>query len=175
MNLVSLIAVSAATAIAASFQASLPPGTSPAGMRLSGGGSIVRADGAVIGQANVYRGGEGFRDYLFQVAVRGLAPGVHGVSVHKTGQCKGPRFRSAGAIWDRSGSRGSRGRSGVLGDIAVGASGAGRLEVLVREPAIYTSGPQLLDFDGSAIVIRDQSVRSGLSDGIACGVLKPNR
>lgn len=136
--------------------------------------TLRTADGTNAGTVTLLPAGEGMR---LAVQVKGLSAGEHGIHIHTTGKCEGPRFESAGAHWNPAGKQhglenpeGSH--AGDLANLTVGADGSG-----IVNTTLTGSTADLLDADGAALVIHakpddqktDPSGDSG--DRIACGVL----
>jgi Cu-Zn family superoxide dismutase len=112
-----------------------------------------------------------------QLNVEGLPPGDHGVHIHMTGKCEGPKFESAGGHWNPTGMKhgldSPQGQhAGDMPNLVVGADGAGTLTYSLKGGTLAG----LLDADGAAFVVHakkddqktDPSGDSG--DRIACGV-----
>ncbi|HEX3236426.1 MAG TPA: superoxide dismutase family protein [Gemmatimonadales bacterium] len=102
------------------------------------------------------------------LSVGGLAPGLHGLQVHATGQCAPPDFSSAGP------------RLRDLPDLLVQADGSADT-TFPLDPALLRPGPSsLLRPEGTAIVVHaeagDQSSEpsDGSGDRIACGTIEPD-
>lgn len=107
----------------------------------------------------------------------GLTPGDHGVHIHTTGKCEGPKFESAGGHWNPAGMKhgleNPQGQhAGDMPNLVVGSDGRGSLTYSLKGGTLA----DLLDADGAAFVIHakkddqktDPSGDSG--DRIACGV-----
>ena len=131
------------------------------------------AAGESVGTATATESGSAV---AISLTVQGLPPGEHGVHVHQTGQCDGPKFESAGGHWnpagDKHGLDNPEGQhAGDMPNLTVGEDGSGSLEYTLEGATL--SG--LLDADGAAFVVHanrddqksDPSGDSG--DRIACG------
>jgi len=107
----------------------------------------------------------------------GMSAGEHGIHVHMTGKCEGPKFESAGGHWNPMGAKhglnNPQGQhSGDMPNLVVASDGSGRMDYLLDEAQL----DQMLDADGAALVIHakaddqktDPSGDSG--DRLACGV-----
>ena len=137
--------------------------------------TLRTADGTDAGTVTLLPAGKGMR---LAVQVKGLAVGEHGIHVHTTGKCEGPKFESAGGHWNPAAKKhglqnpdGSH--AGDMANLTVAADGSG----IVNTPLGGGTVDELLDADGAALVIHakaddqktDPSGDSG--DRIACGVL----
>lgn len=113
------------------------------------------------------------------IDVSGLTPGDHGIHVHTTGQCEGPKFTSAGGHLNpdgkKHGLKNAEGpHQGDMPQLAVGADGKAKQEVTVNSTLAA-----VLDTDGAAFIVHagpddqttDPSGNSG--DRILCGVFTP--
>ncbi len=111
------------------------------------------------------------------IRVSDLPAGVHGMHLHETGKCEGPKFESAGAHWNPGNRQHGRANpdgphAGDLPNIEIGDNGDGTAEYLVPKDA----GPHP---QGLALVIHaapddDRTDPSGNSgDRIACAVVLP--
>lgn len=122
--------------------------------------NLVSADGTPVGHVRVEAASGGVR---INLVVHGLRPGSHQVTLRQKGECRGPAFRSAGAIWG----------AGPLPDLQVQLSGAGDMSALINRATLA----QLLDADGAALVVdgaaHDGVARDffGADSGGACAVL----
>lgn len=107
----------------------------------------------------------------------GMSAGEHGIHVHMTGKCEGPKFESAGGHWNPMGAKhglsNPQGQhSGDMPNLVVASDGSGKMDYLLSEAQL----DQMLDDDGAALVIHakaddqktDPSGDSG--DRLACGV-----
>lgn len=138
---------------------------------------LKTADGEDAGRATLKPDKGGVR---LTVQAEGLTPGVHGIHLHQTGVCTPPDFASAGGHWNPTARKHGKdapdgAHMGDLPNIEIGSNGKGRIDVLI-EGAKYSSGTaQLLDGDGTALVIHaaaddyktDPSGNSGAR--LACG------
>jgi Cu-Zn family superoxide dismutase len=111
------------------------------------------------------------------VSAVGMTAGDHGIHVHTTGTCEGPKFESAGGHWNPVGAKhglsNPQGQHhGDMPNLTVASDGTGKMEYLIKDAGIA----EMLDSDGAALVIHakaddqktDPSGDSG--DRIACGV-----
>lgn len=137
--------------------------------------TLKTADGTDAGTVTLLPAGEGMR---LAVQVKGLPEGEHGIHIHATGKCEGPKFESAGGHWNpaakKHGLQNPDGaHAGDMANLTVAADGSG----IANTPLSGGTVAELLDADGAALVIHakaddqktDPSGDSG--DRIACGVL----
>jgi Cu-Zn family superoxide dismutase len=145
-----------------------------------GSATLTLANGQPAGVARVFSTGE---EVTLAVALTGVAPGVHGIHLHTTGQCNGPDFASAGGhlnpLGKHHGSLAEGGKhEGDLPNVTIQPGGSGALTAELSGTPEQVRG-WLFDADGSAIVVHadpddyktDPSGNSGAR--IACGVIKP--
>lgn len=166
LTLFALAAFAAAPVLAADAAKEAVATLSDAGGRSLGSASAMQHNGQL----------------MVGVIATGLPPGVHGVHVHASGKCEGPKFESAGPHWNPTGKMHGRdnpmgAHNGDLPNLEIAPDGAGRLSFMVPAGTL-TGANGLLDVDGAAIVVHakaddyktDPSGNSG--DRIACGVFK---
>lgn len=116
---------------------------------------------------------------VISVKSDGMTAGDHGIHIHTTGKCAGPKFESAGDHWNPAGAKHGLSNpqghhSGDMPNLTVAGDGSGALEYTVSGATL----DQMLDDDGAAIVIHakaddqmtDPSGDSG--DRLACGVFR---
>ena len=116
----------------------------------------------------------------------GMPPGVHGIHLHETGLCAGPKFESAGKHWNPAGKKHGRdnpegAHAGDLANLTVAADGTATVSVPVADVKMASGDWMLADADGTALVIHakaddyktDPSGDSG--DRIACAVVAKGR
>ena len=140
--------------------------------------ALTGGDGAAMGNVILSEDPNGV---TIKIDASGLPAGAHGVHLHTTGLCEGPKFASAGGHWNPGGKQHGRDNpaGAHLGDLAnfeVAAGGSGSTSFLVAGATISGAGA-LADADGTALVIHakaddyktDPSGDSG--DRIACAVL----
>ena len=116
--------------------------------------------------------------------VNGVAmpAGVHGIHLHETGLCDGPKFDSAGKHWNPAGKQHGRdnpagAHAGDLANLTVAADGGAKVSIPIAGAKLASGAMMLADADGTALVIHakaddyktDPSGDSG--DRIACAVL----
>jgi superoxide dismutase, Cu-Zn family len=126
---------------------------------------------------------ESRRGLSLSMYVHGLLPGDHGLHFHMTGMCSPPDFASAGAHWNpgkkQHGLESPQGfHAGDMPNIRTDARGTARVHLLLAVGPLSKGKNALLDGDGGAIVIHedtddlitDPSGNSGKR--IVCGVLR---
>ena len=120
------------------------------------------------------------------VAATGLPPGVHGIHLHETGACAGPKFDSAGKHWNPAAKQHGRDNPagahlGDLVNLTIDANGSASTSFPVAGASMAGGAMTLADADGTALVIHakaddyrtDPSGDSG--DRVACAVLAAGR
>ncbi len=135
---------------------------------------LKTADGKDAGTVTATEREDGI---LIAVSAAGMTPGEHGIHVHMTGKCEGPKFESAGGHWNPSGAKhglsNPQGQHhGDMPNLVVASDGSGKMDYTIRE----TRFAEMLDADGAALVVHakaddqktDPSGDSG--DRVACGV-----
>lgn len=136
--------------------------------------SLQKTDGTPAGSAIATVTPEGLS---VAVSVTGITAGDHGVHVHMTGKCEGPKFESAGSHWNPTNAKHGLenpdgAHAGDMPNLTVANDGTGTLTFVLKSGTMA----QLLDADGSAFVVHagpddqktDPSGNSG--DRVACGV-----
>jgi superoxide dismutase, Cu-Zn family len=109
----------------------------------------------------------------------GLAPGAHGIHLHRVGRCEGPGFDTAGAHVNpnnmQHGLENPAGpHVGDLNNVTANASGVAQVDLINSRTALS----ELRDTDGTAIVVHaaldDQRTdpSGGSGPRIGCGVVK---
>jgi len=134
---------------------------------------LKTADGKDAGSVTATQEDGGIR---LAINATGMSAGEHGIHVHMTGKCDGPKFVSAGGHWNPMGAKhglnNPQGQhSGDMPNLVVASDGSGRMDYLLDEAQL----DQMLDADGAALVIHakaddqktDPSGDSG--DRLACG------
>lgn len=119
-----------------------------------------------------------------------LTPGLHGVHFHEIANCEEdaqPRFSTAGGHFDPGPFGNSTPveqnhpyHSGDLPNIEIDERGEGRLETITSRVTLYDSPVTLLDGDGTAIIIHqntDEMIAEGTAaqaggGRLACGVIE---
>lgn len=138
------------------------------------------ADGNTAGEARLIRHNQSLE---LVITVAGMAPGRHGLHLHRVGKCLPPDFKSAGGHLNPNGN--THGKNSLnpahLGDLPnldVGNSGNASAQLLIDGNASRDLA-DIFDQDGTAIVIHagaddyrsDPAGNAG--SRIACGVLRP--
>lgn len=113
---------------------------------------------------------------------RNLPPGTHALHIHTTGACVAPEFTSAGGHFNpfnrQHGMRNQNGpHAGDLPNVEIGTDGTGHAEVLATYASLNEGPGNILDSDGSAVVVHasaddhrsDPAGNAGAR--IACGVV----
>lgn len=137
------------------------------------------AQGTVVGTATLTEVPGGVK---IAVAVTGLKPGDHGFHIHAVGKCEPPAFTSAGGHYNPGSKKHGRlnpegAHAGDLGNLTVGAGGAGALETTVAGVTLTDGAGSLFQPAGTALVIHadpddektDPTGNSGAR--VACGVI----
>ena len=144
---------------------------------------MVNTNGQEVGEAALTQTPQGvlIRLSLPQKAAR-ITPGTHAFHIHEVGKCE-PPFKSAGEHFNPRGRKhgfleAGGGHGGDLPNIYVPESGPLTTEFMAPQLSLKQGKNNLLDADGSALVIHargddyktDPAGESG--DRIACGVIE---
>ena len=145
--------------------------------------AFTGADGALLGSVMVSEDPGGL---VMNVSAIAMPAGVHGIHLHETGLCEGPKFASAGAHWNPGAKQHGRDNpagphAGDLANLTVAADGTAKSSIPVAGVKTASGAMMLADADGTALVIHaraddyktDPSGDSG--DRIACAVLAKGR
>ena len=135
---------------------------------------LKTADGKDAGMVMASQTDDGIK---LAITSSGLAEGEHGIHVHMTGKCEGPKFESAGGHWNPVGaehglSNPQGQHHGDMPNLVVASDGSGKMDYVLSEAQL----DEMMDADGAALVIHakaddqmtDPSGNSG--DRVACGV-----
>ena len=141
--------------------------------------AFTGGDGALLGSVMVSEDPGGLVLNLNGVA---MPPGVHGIHLHETGLCDGPKFESAGKHWNPASKQHGRdnpagAHAGDLANLTVAKDGSANVSIPIAGAKLASGAMMLADADGTALVIHakpddyktDPSGDSG--DRIACAVL----
>ena len=141
--------------------------------------AFTGGDGALLGSVMVSEDPGGLVLNLNGVA---MPPGVHGIHLHETGLCDGPKFESAGKHWNPASKQHGRdnpagAHAGDLANLTVAKDGSANVSIPIAGAKLASGAMMLADADGTALVIHakpddyktDPSGNSG--DRIACAVL----
>lgn len=142
--------------------------------------TLASADGAPHGTANltVIPGG-----LKLELKADNLADGMHGIHLHMTGKCEGPKFETAGGHWNPGNRKhGLESPDGAHAGDMTNISSAGQpvtnYSFELKGASLSEGDHPVLDADGTAIIIHakpddnktDPSGDSG--DRLICGVFK---
>lgn len=137
---------------------------------------LKTADGGDAGHVQISQAGGGT---LFHAELKGLAPGWHSFHVHEAGSCE-DGFEAAGGHYAQEGeSHGLMAEDGAhagdLPNIHVGDDGTAMAEFYSARLSVADGNAPLMDEDGSAIVIHENSdsyqTDAGAGGRVACGVI----
>ena len=141
--------------------------------------AFTGADGALLGSVMISEDPGGL---VMNVSAIAMPAGVHGIHLHETGLCEGPKFASAGAHWNPGAKQHGRDNpagphAGDLANLTAAADGTAKSSIPVAGVKTASGAMMLADADGTALVIHaraddyktDPSGDSG--DRIACAVL----
>lgn len=134
--------------------------------------------GKKVGEATLEQSGDGVR---IKATFTGLPPGSRAFHIHQVGKCE-PPFESAGAHFNPTGKQHGKDNprgphAGDLPNIEVSGNGRATVEVVARGVSLEGGAGNLLDANGSALVVHkgaddyktDPAGNAG--DRIACGVI----
>jgi Cu-Zn family superoxide dismutase len=170
MNRVTIMAVAA---VAATIAVAAPTVASGNGAQHASA-AMFDAGGEQIGWATFVEDASG--TVHVNVKVNGLSAGLHGIHIHRVGQCA-PTFAAAGSHHNPLGAT-HGGHAGDLPNLVVNDEGRGRLNSATDSASLSTGPLSVFDADGSALVIHadpddgitDPTGNSGAR--IACGVIQ---
>jgi len=148
---------------------------------LTASAELKDKDGNTVATAALMEQAGGVRIVL---AATRLPAGQHGWHIHAIGKCAPPDFTTAGGHFNpegkQHGAQNPQGaHAGDVGNLAVGADGAARADVLAKV-TLAPGVASLLKTDGTAIVIHanvdDEKTDPAGNSGarIACGVVTPS-
>jgi Cu-Zn family superoxide dismutase len=141
--------------------------------------TLKDGEGKTVGKAELTATPNGV---IVALHLTGVPAGEHAFHVHETGKCEAPGFKSAGGHFNPTkASHGMQSSSGPhvgdLPNVHVPKSGTLDIEVFVSDATLGGNSNNLLDADGSAIVLHagadDYSTdpAGAAGDRIACGVI----
>lgn len=141
--------------------------------------NFMTSDGKPAGSAQLVETPKGL---LVKVSLMNIPAGAHGFHIHETGACDAPGFQSAGGHFNPAGvehgflsTEGAH--AGDLPNIYADAQGRVTAEYLVQDVSLGGEQGDLLDDNGSALVVHAQpddyqTDPAGASGArIACGVI----
>lgn len=143
---------------------------------------MINTDKQEIGEATLTQTPQGVLIHLnLSEKASGLSPGTHAFHVHEIGKCQ-PPFKSAGGHFNPSnkqhGFLDKKGKhAGDLPNVYVSENGPLTVEYLVPELSLRGGKANLLDRDGSALVIHERAddyhtdPAGDAGDRVACGVI----
>jgi Cu-Zn family superoxide dismutase len=150
---------------------------------LAAGGELKGPDGASHGTVTVTAAPKGV---VLRIEAKALKPGWHGLHFHEKGACDDPKFTSAGGHVHAASPvvhgllNPQANDAGDLPNIHVGTDGMATAEFYSTLVTMKggSSTPDLMDADGSAVVIhaspddyKSQPI-GGAGDRVACAVIR---
>lgn len=142
------------------------------------GATLLNAEGAEVGDVIITETASGVLHLILDLRDGVLPAAQHGFHIHETGACEAPTFESAGGHLAGGKEHGIHSPNGIhLGDlpnITTYDAGAVHVEYFLADVPM----DQILDDDGSAVVIHDgvddytTQPSGNAGDRLACGVLE---
>lgn len=142
------------------------------------GATLLNAEGAEVGDVIITETASGVLHLILDLRDGVLPAAQHGFHIHETGACEAPSFESAGGHLAGDKEHGIQSPNGIhLGDlpnITTYDAGAVHVEYFLADVPM----DQILDDDGSAVVIHDgvddytTQPSGNAGDRLACGVLE---
>ena len=142
------------------------------------GATLLNAEGAEVGDVIITETASGVLHLILDLRDGVLPAAQHGFHIHETGACEAPSFESAGGHLAGDKEHGIHSPNGIhLGDlpnITTYDAGAVHVEYFLADVPM----DQILDDDGSAVVIHDgvddytTQPSGNAGDRLACGVLE---
>ncbi len=140
---------------------------------------LINAQGKKVGKAVFKENAQGLD---ISLEVWDLAPGIHAMHIHETGQCVPPDFKSAKGHFNpenkKHGTKNPEGHhAGDLPNIVVAGNGKGKVNFSLPGLSLKTGPHAILKAGGTALVIHagpddektDPTGNAG--DRVACGVI----
>jgi Cu-Zn family superoxide dismutase len=137
----------------------------------------AKSGSSLAGRATLSETAEGVK---VELTIENAPPGEHGAHVHETGDCSAPDGSSAGGHFNPSSHPHALPTNdprhlGDLGNIAVGADGTGKIEIVAPGANLKDGDPH--SFVGKAIIVHEKKDDGGQPTGnaggrIGCGEIK---
>lgn len=150
--------------------------------------TLTDSAGRMVGTASLWQEASGLVHVNVEVAClpegcKSLTPGDHGLHFHSVGNCAAPAFMSAAGHFNPLGKQhglnnAAGPHAGDAPNIAVDASGHGKVSFTTDRITLTPGSTSLFDADGTAIVIHsgpdDQISQPAGNSGarVACGVVR---
>src|ERR1051326_8956670 len=140
---------------------------------------IQDADGKSVGTAKIEKSGHGIK---IEYNLKGLTPGEHAMPIHQTAKCEGPKFTSAGGLFNPAGKKhgleNPEGHhAGDMKNFTVKADGTAKGTLMDPDATLDEGSNSIFGNGGTALVIHAKaddmkSAPAGnAGDRIACGVI----
>jgi Cu-Zn family superoxide dismutase len=159
---------------ASSAEASPTGGSEPRQIELA---LQAKSGSSLSGRATLSETAEGVK---VELRIENAPPGEHGAHVHETGDCSAPDGSSAGGHFNPTSHPHALPTNdprhlGDLGNIAVGADGTGKIEIVAPGANLKDGDPH--SFVGKAIIVHEKKDDGGQPTGnaggrIGCGEIK---
>ncbi|KEK25139.1 superoxide dismutase family protein [Bacillus gaemokensis] len=140
---------------------------------------LYNASGDTVGTAKVTQQASGVK---ISIKAEGFAPGPHGLHIHEVGECKAPRFISAGNHFNpdekKHGLMNPKGaENGDLPNVVADDSGKIKAEIEAPHISLEEGKTTIHRKDGASIIITENpddgmtQPAGNSGDRIACGVI----